>query len=435
MNCPPEYWIWMQRTLGAGVNSDNILMYFGNPQKLYEAGKSEWINSGVIGSAAAKKLTAYSPSQSYDIIKACKERGWSIITFDDERYPESLKEIYCPPVVLYLWGDVSVLRENVLISIVGTRNASEYGLSVAESLSYSLAQAGAVVVSGGALGIDSMAHRGAVEGGGKTIAFLGCGLGSSYLEQNSELRRVISQNGAVVSEFLPFSQPTKKSFPIRNRLISGISLGTVVIEAGEKSGSLITARFALEQGKDVFAVPGDVMRSSFFGTNNLIRDGARAVFSVADVLDGYTAVYGKYLKFDENYTPIAAIKNKGREIKSKDVKTENRLKRDDVKPLKEKKTKKNEETVKNSESKVQSVQKEVREPLKKTELPQYATENAKKLYESLTGEALVADEIALKSGLPIQDVLAGLTELELYGIVKGESGKRFKLNEEDMKNV
>ena len=155
MSCPPEYWIWMQRTLGAGVNADSILMYFGNPQKLYESGKGQWISSGVIGTAAAKKLTSYSPSQSYDIIKTCRENGWSIITFDDERYPESLKEIYCPPVVLYVWGDASVLREKVLISMVGTRNASEYGLSVAESLSYSLGEAGAVVVSGGALGIDS----------------------------------------------------------------------------------------------------------------------------------------------------------------------------------------------------------------------------------------------------------------------------------------
>ena len=145
MSCPPEYWIWMQRTLGAGVNADSILMYFGNPQKLYESGKGQWISSGVIGTAAAKKLTSYSPSQSYDIIKTCRENGWSIIAFDDERYPESLKEIYCPPVVLYVWGDASVLREKVLISMVGTRNASEYGLSVAESLSYSLGEAGAVL--------------------------------------------------------------------------------------------------------------------------------------------------------------------------------------------------------------------------------------------------------------------------------------------------
>ena len=415
----------MQRTLGAGVNADSILMYFGNPQKLYESGKGQWISSGVIGTAAAKKLTSYSPSQSYDIIKTCRENGWSIITFDDERYPESLKEIYCPPVVLYVWGDASVLREKVLISMVGTRNASEYGLSVAESLSYSLGEAGAVVVSGGALGIDSMAHRGAVEAGGKTIAFLGSGLGSTYLEQNRELRRMISRNGAVVSEFLPFSAPTKKSFPIRNRLISGISLGTVVIEAGERSGSLITAKFALEQGRDVFAVPGDVMRSSFFGTNNLIRDGARAVFSVADVLDGYMGVYGKYLKFDRNYTPIAPVKSKGSEIKRESFKRENGK---NVKTgNSEKKTE--------AENKIKTVQKEAKKPLKCLELPGYATQNAKKLYESMKGEVLVADEIALKSGLPIQDVLAGLTELELYGLVKGESGKRYKLKEEDMKSV
>ena len=301
MKCPPEYWIWLQRTLGAGKNLNEFFSYFQNPVALYEAGHSEWINSGVFSEKDAEKLVKFSPSQSYEIMKNCLKNGWDIVTYDDEYYPKRLRELINPPCVLYVNGDKNILKYPVSIGIVGTRDASDYGLNVASALSFSLAAAGAVIVSGGALGVDSASHRGALKAGGKTIAVLGCGLGCSYLSANESLREQIAGNGAVISEFVPHQEPSKTTFPIRNRIIAGMSLGTLVIEAGEKSGSLITAKFALEQGKEVFAVPGDITNSNYFGTNNLIRDGAKSVFSYMDVLEGYIKDYGEYINTDKHY--------------------------------------------------------------------------------------------------------------------------------------
>lgn len=413
MKCPPEYWIWLQRTLGAGRKLNDLLSHFGDPANMYEMGRSAWLDSGLLTVSTANKLASYSPSQSYDIMKLCRENGWSIVTFDDENYPENLKEIYGFPAVLYVWGDPSVLRSEVCISMVGTRNASDYGLKVAKSLSYSLAKAGATIVSGGAVGIDSMAHSGALEADGKTIAFLGCGLGYSYLKVNGPLRRKIARNGAVVSEYMPFSPPTRQTFPVRNRLISGISLGTVVIEAGEKSGSLITARHALEQNRDVFAVPGDVMNSNYFGTNSLIRDGAKAVFSHMDILDEYIDVYGKYLTTDTEYLPIVSVDVPKEETTEKNHSTQ------------KEKTRKT-AAEKEKAAKTEEIKQEEKNTAKH-ELPSYATENAKKVFMHMTEEPLLADKIISLTGLPVQDVLSALTELEMYRLVTLHSGKRYSL--------
>lgn len=416
MKCPVEYWIWLQRTLGAGKRLNDILSFFGDPVRMYEAGRNAWLASGVINKATADKLTRYSPSQSYDVMKICRENGWHIVTCDDENYPERLRDIYGFPAVLYVWGDPSVLLTPVCISIVGTRHASDYGLQVSGGLSYSLAEAGAAIVSGGALGVDSMAHSGALNAGGKTIAFLGCGLGYPYLKENGPLRRKIARSGAVVSEYIPFSPPTKQSFPIRNRLIAGLSLGTVVIEAGEKSGSLITARLALEQGRDVFAVPGDVMNSNHFGTNSLIRDGAKTVFSYMDILDEYLNEYGKYLKTGTEYLPIkvpdAAVSNAAAKNMSAH----------------------HEKTVKKTKTAVnKTVGAEEKQISEKTqvfirpELPSYATENAKKVFSFLSEEPMLADKLIDMTKLPVGDVLSSLTELEMYRLVTVHSGKRYSI--------
>lgn len=417
MSCPVEYWIWLQRAFGAGKRAERILEHFGDPETLYEAGRKEWRLSGILSEKEMESLTRFSPSQSYDILQNCRKNGWRIVPFDDEAYPPLLREICGYPLVLYVWGDVSVLQAKVCIGMVGTRDASDYGIQVAEALSFSLAQAGAVIVSGGALGIDKASHRGAVMAGGRTVAVLGCGLGHPYLAENEKMRRVIAQNGAVISEYEPFSPPTKHTFPIRNRLISGMSLGTVVIEAGEKSGSLITARLALEQGRDVFAVPGDITSSNFFGTNSLIRDGARPVFTAMDVLDGYLPEYGEYLNAEDSYQPLRTAKTQSPERTSGKPKP---------------KTKKDQEKRKTAaESKEPPCQEEKKNEGKpKPQLPAYATENAKKLFAIMTDEPRLADELVTASGLPVQDVLASLTELELYALVTMHSGKRYSLNTE-----
>lgn len=405
MSSSPEYWIWLQKTLGAGACIDEIIRFFGSPEKLYEAGKAAWFESGIFSDKIYKSLVTFSPSESYQVMKACRDNGWHIVTYDDENYPPILKEIKNFPLVLYVQGDPQVLKSPFSIGIVGTREATGYGRDVAEGLSYSLAQAGCVIVSGGALGIDSRSHEGAIKAGGRTIAFLGSGLGSDYLKTNEALREAIAANGAVVSEFLPYSQPSRSTFPIRNRLISGISRGLVVIEAGVNSGSLITAKCALEQGKDVFAVPGNILNSGYMGTNNLIRDGAKAVFSVMDILEGYLDKYGDYINTGNT--------NKSLQMSNNYAEQET--------PVSKHVASEKQENKQNAEAAAVVAE-------EKKQLPEYASEQAAKLFGIMSEEPATADELVARSGLPVHELLSALTELEMYSLVTMHSGKRYARN-------
>jgi len=209
--------------------------------------------------------------------------GIEIITIRDDNYPLFLGRIYDPPVALYAKG--ILMREEKSIAIVGSRKATSYGSEIAEELAYKLASYGLTVVSGMARGIDSCAHKGALAAKGRTIAVLGCGHDIVYPSENKSLMEDIIKSGAVISEYLPEAVPLPRNFPARNRIISGLSLGVVVVEASKNSGSLITANFALEQGREVFALPGDINRVNSQGTNKLIQDGAKLVTCVEDILE------------------------------------------------------------------------------------------------------------------------------------------------------
>lgn len=397
MSCPVEYWIWLQRTLGAGKKLSDFLLYYGDPRNIYETGREKLLKSGIIDRKIIDALAEYSPSQSYSIMKQCEDNGWKIITFDHECYPPWLKKINDSPVVLYVHGDETVLKSQFSVGIVGARKASEYGIKVAKNISNSLVQAGAVIVSGGALGIDSAAHEAAIEAGGKTIAFLGCGLGYNYLEENEPLRKRISENGAVVSEFFPFEAPTRMSFPVRNRLISGMCRGTIVVEAKIKSGSIGTANHAKKQGRPVFAVPGEMFDLNFEGTNYLIKNGALPLFNVSDIVNYY-----KDLIMSENDGEMPEI-NYGRSSERP------------AKTVSEKRVKKEKPQVDN---KTQH---------QKVKLPDTATENAVKLYGIITENAKTADEYVEATGMSVQDMFAAITELEIYGVVTMYSGNRYGL--------
>lgn len=206
------------------------------------------------------------------------------IQFNHPSYPIALKEIGQPPRDIWGEGDAQVLSEGNHVSIVGARQCTPYGQEVAFGLASALARAGVVVVSGLAYGIDSAAHEGTIEGGGKTIAVLGAGLDCPYPSQNCALKKRIVKSGAVITEFPLGTTATRWSFPKRNRIISGLARAVVVVEAGEKSGSLITANFALEQGRDVLAVPGDIRSPVSVGTHRLIQSGAKLVTTVEDIL-------------------------------------------------------------------------------------------------------------------------------------------------------
>lgn len=403
---PVEFWIWLQTALGAGARTDELLAYFETPEELYLAGSKEWRLSGLLTEKKIDALKKSTPSQTFAVLKECRARGYEIITPDNEHFPARLKNLSSMPLVLYSVGDCTVLNDPVAIGVVGTRKASEYGIEIAQKLSYRLAQSGATIVSGGALGIDSEAHAGAMLAKGRTVAFLGCGLSCNYLKENAPLRRAITRYGAVVSEYQPFSEPSKSSFPIRNRLISGVSLGVVVIEAGVKSGSLITAHRAAEQGKDVFAVPGDIVRSSFDGTNHLIKNGAKPVFSAHDILCEYEFLYPGLIDFKKAALPLSEVEYVNyRKPKSSDTKKENER----------------ENAV--SQSEVQ----EKAPRIERAELDDSVSAEAKIIYSVLGEEPMHIDDIVRSTNLKMNIVLSSLTELELSGVCELTSGKKYKL--------
>lgn len=221
-------------------------------------------------------------NEALRIIERCNKKHIRILPLSHEEYPEMLKYIHDPPLILYVKGRLPQMSG---IALVGSRKASGYGIETAVKLSTELAASGIMVVSGMARGIDTAAHCGALNAGGETAAVLGCGVDIAYPPENSKLMERIAESGAVLSEYPPGTPPATFHFPCRNRIISGMTLGTVVVEASLKSGSLITAHSALEQGREVFAVPGNITHFNSMGTNRLIKDGAKMVLTVDDILD------------------------------------------------------------------------------------------------------------------------------------------------------
>ena len=222
----------------------------------------------------------------HNVLKECENNDIKIIALDDEKYPKLLKNIDNPPIVLFCAGNPECLNGEFTVSAVGTRNASEYGYSVTKTLISSLSRLGAVITSGLAVGLDSEAHRACLDAGGKTVGVCGCGILVDYPKGSGELkRRIVENGGALISELLPFQKPFGGYFQHRNRIISGVSLGTIVLEAGEISGCMLTAQHALEQGREVFAVPPhSILEARYSGTAALIRDGAIPVFGYIDIV-------------------------------------------------------------------------------------------------------------------------------------------------------
>lgn len=221
-----------------------------------------------------------------EVIKLCSENDIKIITLDDEEYPSLLKNIDNPPIVLFCAGDLGKLDGELTVSAVGTRESSDYGISVTRQIIPQLVKVGAVITSGLAVGIDAAAHKSCIDSGGRTVGVLGCGILVNYPAKNAQLKReIIESGGAVISELLPFTKPSPDYFQHRNRIISGLSLGTLVLEADEKSGALITANHACEQGREVFFIPPhDIFSPRFMGVAALGRDGAVPVYSYLDIL-------------------------------------------------------------------------------------------------------------------------------------------------------
>ncbi len=263
-----------------------ILNYFGSLDIAWQSGINEFKQAG-LNQSIVEQIMKQRPkiNPDYEMEKLEKEKI-GLITIQDESYPKLLKEIYAPPVILYIRGSFKP-NDNFSLGVVGTRKLSNYGQQITPIITSKLSKAGITIVSGLAKGIDTIAHQTAIKNNGRTIAVLGSGIDSKsvYPAINKYLAEKIVENGAVISEFPINTKPLAQNFPQRNRIISGLSLGILVIEAPEKSGAMITARNALEQNRDVFAIPGDILSNNSLGPNSLIKMGAKLVTKTSDILE------------------------------------------------------------------------------------------------------------------------------------------------------
>ncbi len=291
------YWVWLSQILGPGNQDvEYILSKCDSPKELYNFGQTHGFhNIKFLSHQMIEKANRISLDVAKDVVKNCKRNKFEIITIKNHQYPDKLRNIYSSPMVLYISGNIDNLKlENTLsIAIVGARDCSEYARDVAAMFSDRLSLSGVTIVSGMAIGVDSVALERAVENGGKVVSVLGCGLDIDYPLKNAELREKIANfdGGCVVSEYPPGTKPFASNFPVRNRIMAGLSDGVLVVEAGDRSGSLVTARIALDQGKDVYGVPNHIFFKNNLGVMNLLKEGAVIVTEPDDILNQYRWQY------------------------------------------------------------------------------------------------------------------------------------------------
>lgn len=276
-----------------------LVAHFKSTEHIFNASIKQLTAIEGIETKTAKSIKDYSDfDYGTQQVNKARQAGIDIIDFWDERYPENLKRIYDPPAFLFVKGTLTK-QDKYAISIVGTRLPSSYGKVIAEKFAKELAQKGLVIISGLARGIDTISHWAAVQSGGRTISVMGSGLDHIYPSENKKLSEKIIEQGALISEFPMGTEPDAVNFPRRNRIISGLALGTIVVEAGLKSGALLTANYALEQNREVFAVPGNINSPKSMGTNQIIKDGAKLITDANDVLVELEPQLKHFLKHDE----------------------------------------------------------------------------------------------------------------------------------------
>lgn len=304
-----KYYIWLVSALGIGnFRTAKALSFFENPENIYNATETELKKSGIFTKNNLENLKNKDLRNAEEIIAQCDKFGIKIITIEDKNYPYCLSVIDSPPIVLYVKGELPDVDNNPVVCIVGPRRVSDYGAKAAYALGYRLAKAGLTVVSGCAVGGDYNAHFGALKAGGKTIGVMPCGILSGYLPENAKLRRHISENGCLISEYPPKIKGNKFSFPVRNRIMSALAQITIVVEAGQKSGALITANHAADQGKEVFVIPGAPFLEQYAGSNELLRDGARPLIELSDVFGVYLPHFSDKIDIEKAYEkPIKEI--------------------------------------------------------------------------------------------------------------------------------
>lgn len=414
------HWIWLATR--PHINDRiklELLRAFCDPEAVYFAAKEDYISVEGLTDEGREALCDKSLRQAEQILDDCRRENLGILTFQDAAYPSRLKNISDPPLVFYYKGRLPDFDGNPVIGVVGTRKASPYGLTVAKRMGYQIAKCGGILVSGMAYGIDGLATRGALTAGGCAIGILGCGADVVYPPSNRALFRDMEDYGCLLSEFPPGTPPYGWNFPKRNRIISGLSCGVLVVEAPEKSGALITANLAAEQGRDVFVVPGNIDVPTFVGSNRLLRDGAIMVSHGWDILSEYETQYpDKVFRYTEGTGQQAYPDEirKASENEKQSRKVAQKAQKPAVKAAP--KEKKEKIVIDKRETSLYSDVNDTQLKLSETE---------QKIVDALkNGERLVDDVIA-ETGLPAGKVLATLTLLEVKGVVKRLPGRHICL--------
>lgn len=377
-----KYFITLQGILGAGNNRViGILNHFGSPKGVFEADKKLRNDSGLFTKGELKKLNSASFKAAEDIITDCRKNGIKIIPFGSKEYPYCLSVIANPPLVIYVKGNLPDFEETPSLCIVGPRKVSDYGKKAAFSLGYRVARSGMTVVSGGALGTDTYAHAGALKADGVSVLVMGCGILSNYLPDNAPLRKAVTEKGCLISEYPPKTNASRYTFPVRNRIMAALTLGTAVIEAGEKSGALITARHAYEQGRDVFVIPGSPQRPEYAGSNALLRDGAKPLLDASDIFNEYIVRFPDKINIERAFDKQILSVSKKENVKKEEEKEKN--------------------------------------------LNETLSKEAKIVYNCLDKRKFLPEEIR-DTGLTPQQILSALTELEMEFLIKALPGGMYE---------
>ena len=382
-----KFWLWLTELPGL-TNQTRLalLRHFPTPEDVYYADPAEVLLTEGITREQAELLEDKDCAAAEKVLADCGELGLHIVTISDAAYPNRLRNIFDPPCLLYVRGRLPAFDDEASIAVVGTRDCTPYGVSCAEKLGFGLAAGGALVVSGLARGIDSAALRGALRGSGTVTAVLGNGLDVVYPRENRYLYEDIAASGALLSEYPPGTPPEGRHFPVRNRIMSGLSLATLVVEAPERSGALITAGTALEQGRDVFAVPGPIDAPASVGCNRLIRDGAGLVTDAWDILAAYAPRFPEKLHREGAREEPAVLGYQARQ---------------------------------------RTEPKEVPPSLSLSNNDLSLTDDQIRLLRTLTEEPMLVDDLIEETEIPTRRVLSALTVLEIEHLVTQHPGKRY----------
>ena len=398
------YWVWLSAALGAGNKKfSSLIEKYKTAKAIFDLGEKELSLNSFLSKKEIEKLKNKNLFFAKKTLETCKEDNIKIIPFNDKQYPQILRELENPPVCLYVLGEFFDFDNNPFICIVGKRDCSDYGKKVAWSLAARLSLGGITVLSGGARGIDTAAHKGALDVGAKTVAVLACGINYDYLKANRELRETISKNGCLISEYPPSSPVFKENFALRNRLRAALTYGTVIVESGEGSGATITANHAVEQGKEVFVITGKPDDPNYYGNNRLLRDGAKPVIEANDIFLEYISYFGdKILPNKANETNLSKVFAEKYNRQKTDTKAKLVNKENDKPKMQEK---------------LQKIGNIENLPLSK---------NAKVVYNCIDNNLFILDDL-LSTGLSFDELLTAVTELELSGLVKAVPGGRYSV--------